>query len=104
MRLELVAVDNFCIEHPYRRLILLTQKALKHRCARESLKVVVKERRREPWTNIGYDRILSTRLSLSFASFLGLIIRVAHELVIVIEANELPGGDLLRHGGPSIIG
>lgn len=95
-----MTVDNFCIENSYRRLILLTQKALKHRCARESLKVAVKERRREPWKNIGCNRILSTRLSLSLVRLIHLFIGVAHELVVIIKTNELPGCSLLRYRGP----
>lgn len=97
--LKLMAVDKFCIAHSYRKLKLLTQKALKHRCAGKSLKVVVKERRHEPWKNIGYDRISSTRFSLSLARIIHLVIGVAHELVVLIETNEFPGCSLLKPRG-----
>ena len=100
MRPKLVAMNNFCIEHSHRRQKLLTQIALKHRCARKSLKVVVKKRRREAWEKTGYDRILSTGLSLALVRLIHFFIGVTHELVIIIKTNELPGCSFLRHRGP----
>lgn len=100
--MELMAVERFFLEISCRSLKLSTQKALKHRYARESLKVVEKERRREPWSKIDDERISNTRLSLSLARFVYLLIRVTHKLVILIEAYKLPGCSLLRHRGSGI--